>query len=61
MRRINVYEGDYCDFGTYVVKYQDLCTETDKLVNWVETVQQVCDLNLSFLYFLFSFSLFTNL
>eukprot|EP00026_Physarum_polycephalum_P012417 Phypoly_transcript_12721.p1 GENE.Phypoly_transcript_12721~~Phypoly_transcript_12721.p1 ORF type:complete len:340 (+),score=61.55 Phypoly_transcript_12721:87-1106(+) len=31
--------GDYCDYHNYVVKHQDLCNDTKKLVNWVETVQ----------------------
>jgi hypothetical protein len=32
---------DYSSYQKYVVKYLDLCNDTEKLVKWVEVVQKV--------------------
>ena len=31
-------QGDYCDYGTYVVRYMDLTNDVDQLVKFVKDV-----------------------
>jgi hypothetical protein len=37
---IELIVGDYCDYNTYVVTQQDLCTDVNQLVNWVDNVKK---------------------